>query len=345
MERLVAPHPLPSAHALGTVLAAIPAITLTRGVRRKPLLLIGIVGFLVANTVTALAPGLVLALVARFIAGAFSGLLWGMLAGYARRIAPPEQAGRALAIAMTGTPIALAVGTPLGSWLGTTLDWRWSFGAMTALSMLALVLALVLVPDAAGQAPTSRLPLLRVFGIPGVSIVLALVFVWILAHNIQYTYIAVYLRFADVGLPVDIALVAFGVAALVGIWITGVIIDRNLRRLVTASVGLFLVAGVVFIAGRHSLVAVVVALVLWGLAFGGAATQLQTALGEAAGDNADVANSVLTVSFNLAILAAGVIGALLIGGTDALALPGVMLVLAATAMLIAVAGRRSALRS
>jgi predicted MFS family arabinose efflux permease len=60
-----------------------------------------------------------LALGARFLAGAFSGLVWGMLAGYARRIAAPDRAGRALAVASLGTPIGLSVGTPLGSWLGT----------------------------------------------------------------------------------------------------------------------------------------------------------------------------------------------------------------------------------
>ncbi|WP_406152884.1 MFS transporter [Streptomyces sp. NBC_01023] len=99
---------LVSAYAIGTVLTAMPAVTLTRGTRRKPLLLAGLLGFLVANAVTAVSPSFTVALVARFVAGAFSGLLWGMLAGYARRIAAPEHAGRALAIAMTGTPVALS---------------------------------------------------------------------------------------------------------------------------------------------------------------------------------------------------------------------------------------------
>jgi predicted MFS family arabinose efflux permease len=71
---------------------AIPAIMLTRGARRKPLLCAGLLGFLVANTVTALAPDLALALAVRFIAGAFAGLLWGRLAGCAMRITAPERA-------------------------------------------------------------------------------------------------------------------------------------------------------------------------------------------------------------------------------------------------------------
>jgi predicted MFS family arabinose efflux permease len=331
-----------SAYALGTVIAAIPAITLTRGLRRKPLLLIGLTGFLVANTVTALTPDIALSLATRFLAGAFSGLLWGMLAGYARRITTPELAGRALSIASLGTPVGLAVGTPFGSWLGTTLDWRWSFGALSLLTLITLALIVVLVPDASGQRAESRTPLHRVATLPGVAAILAVVFVWMLAHNTVYTYISAYLRTADVGLTVDAALVVFGLAALVGIWITGAVVDRALRPLVLASIALFAVAGGVFILGHGSLVAVLIAIAAWGVAFGGAAAQVQTAIGEASGENADVANALLGVSFNLAIFTAGVLGALLISGGDGLVLPAVMIALAVVAFSIAAVARRSA---
>ena len=40
-------------YALGSLLAAIPLIATTQGVRRRPLLLIAIIGFAIANTVTA----------------------------------------------------------------------------------------------------------------------------------------------------------------------------------------------------------------------------------------------------------------------------------------------------
>jgi predicted MFS family arabinose efflux permease len=128
-----------SAYALGMLLAAIPAGMATRGARRKSLMIAGLVGFLIANTGTALAPDLAVALAVRFVAGAFAGLLWGMLGGYAMRITAPERAGRALAIAMTGIPAALAAGTPLGTWLGTAAGWRWAFAVMSVFAVVALV--------------------------------------------------------------------------------------------------------------------------------------------------------------------------------------------------------------
>jgi predicted MFS family arabinose efflux permease len=331
-----------SAYALGTVIAAMPAIAATRGLRRKPVFIVGILGFLAANLITVFSTDIVLSLGARLLAGAFSGLLWGMLAGYARRITAPEHAGRALAVASLGTPVGLAVGTPFGAWLGTTLDWRWSFGVLSVLTIVAVLLAAILVPDAPGQRAETRVPLVRVFGIPGVAVVLAVIVSWMLGHNILYTYIGSYLRTASLQLSVDVALVTFGAAAIAGIALTGAVIDKGLRRLVLLGLGAFLAAGVIFIVGHTSSVAVLVAIVLWGIAFGGAAAQLQTAISAASGENADVANAMLGVAFNLAIFAAGVAGAVAISYFDGLVLPAALVGLAAVALFFAISGRRTA---
>jgi len=333
---------LVTVYALGTVIAAIPTIAMTRGASRKPLLVIGLLGFLVANTLTAIAPTLVIALVVRFIAGAFSGLIWGMLAGYARRIVAPEHAGRALAIAMAGTPLALSVGTPLGAWLGSAVGWRWSFAGVSALTVVVVLLVLVCMPNAPGQRSDTRLSLGRVLAIPGVLVILGVVFAWMLAHNLLYTYIAPYLDGAGVRLRPDVALFVFGAAALVGIWITGTLIDRLLRRLTLMSTAAFVVAGAVLLVFPTSLQVTIVAVALWGVAFGGAATQLQTAIGNAAGESVDVANAMLTTAFNLAIFGGGAIGALLVDGSGPTTLPIAMIALSALAFLAVACGRKQA---
>ncbi len=334
-----------TAYALGTVIAAIPAIAMTRGASRKPLLVVGLLGFLLANTLTAIAPTLVIALVVRFIAGAFSGLIWGMLAGYARRIVAPKHTGRALAIAMAGTPLALSIGTPLGSWLGAAISWRWAFAGVSALTVVVVLLVLAFIPNAAGQGSNSRLPIRRVLVIPGVALILGVVFAWMLAHNLLYSYIAPYL--ADVGLDLrpDIALFFFGAAALVGIWITGTLIERSLRRLTLLSTAAFIVAGALLLVFPASLPVAIVAIALWGVAFGGAATQLQTAIGDAAGESVDVANAMLTTAFNLAIFGGGAIGAFLVDGSGPGALPIAMIALSSVALIAVTLGRKQAFPS
>lgn len=333
---------LVSAYALGTVLAAIPATAATRGLRRKPLAVGGMAGILLANVVTAVSPEIAVSLGVRLFAGACSGLLWGILAGYARRISPPDLAGRALAIASIGVPAGLAFGTPLGSWIGSTWGWRYSFATLSVLAIVTIVLTLVVVPDASGQRAASRMPVAKVFALPGVALILVVIFAWMLAHNTFYTYIAFYLGFAGVGLSTQVALVTFGLAAIVGVWVTGLLIDRALRVLVLSSIAAFVAAGVVFAVAHDSPAAVIAAIVLWGVAFGGAATQLQTAMAEASGENADVANSLVGVAFNVAIFGGGVAGAVLITVDDGLGLPIVMIVLALVALCVASVARCSA---
>ena len=332
---------LVSAYALGTIVATLPAIAWTRSMPRKPVLLLALLGFLLANVVVALSDSLPLSYAARFVAGAFSGLLWGMLAGYARRITAPDRAGRALAVASIGTPLGLALGTPVGSWLGTTYGWRCAFGALSLLTIATLGLALALVPDAPGQAAETRAPLRRVLTMPGVLPVLAVITTWMVAHNTVYTYLAPYLHDSGTPLSVGLVLVTFGIAALVGLAVTATFIDRALRALTLASVVVFVVAGGVLLLGRGYGPAVLVAVVLWGIGYGGAATQLQTAIADAAGPNADVANSMLGVAFNLAIFGAGVLGAVVLSATSGLALPIVMVVLALVALAIALSSRTS----
>lgn len=81
-------------YALGTALTAIPLAAATSTWPRKRLLLTGVAGFAVANTVTALSADYALTMVARFVAGIAAGVVWALLAGYARRLAPAST-GRA----------------------------------------------------------------------------------------------------------------------------------------------------------------------------------------------------------------------------------------------------------
>lgn len=315
-------------YALGSVLAAIPVIAATRSWRRRPLFLLAIGGLLVFNSITALSSHYGLILVARFAAGMAAGVVWGLMAGYVRRLVPHRLQGRALALAGAGQPIALAIGVPLGAWLGTLFDWRGVFWCMSALSLLLFVWVRLAVPDFAGQSAKQRLPIRRIVLLPGIRPVLLALFTWILAHNILYTYIAPFLASVGLGQRLDVVLLLFGVAAIAGIWITGLLVDRWLRMLTLLSLGVFAAAALLlgFSGGSSSLVLLGVA--TWGLTFGGAPTLLQTALADMANDAADVAQSMLVTVFNLAVAGAGVLGGVLLEHGGPAALPWALAALA-----------------
>lgn len=327
-------------YALGSLLAAIPLTIATQGWRRRHVLLLTIVGFLLFNSITAWSSSYGMTLVARFFAGASAGLAWSLLAGYARRMVAPHLQGRAMAVAMVGTPIALSLGVPLGTWLGALVGWRTAFGLMSGLTLVLMVWVLVKVPDYPGQSASQRIGLRQVLLTPGVRSVLGVVMTWMLAHNILYTYIAPFVAPAGLGNDVDIVLLVFGLAALGGIWLTGRLVDRHLRKAVLASLGTFAAIALVFGFFAQSATVIYAGVLVWGLSFGGAATLLQTALADSAGEGADVALSLNVVVWNSAIAIGALTGGVLLDQIGVGIFPWVLLVLLLAGLWIVFSARQ-----
>jgi predicted MFS family arabinose efflux permease len=326
-------------YALGSLLAAIPLAIATQGWKRRTVLLTTIIGFLLFNSITALSSSYALIMVARFFAGVCAGLAWSLLAGYARRMVSVSLQGKAMAIAMVGTPVALSLGVPLGTWLGALVGWRVAFALMSTLTLILIVWVLIKVPDYPGQASSQRLALGKVLTLPGVRSVLGVVFTWMLAHNILYTYIAPFVSASGLTEHVDLVLLVFGLAALLGIAVTGRVVDAHLRSTVLLSLATFAAVSVLFGLSSTSPVAICVGVFIWGLTFGGAATLLQTALADAAGSGADVALSMNVVVWNSAIAGAGILGGVLLDQWGVLSFPWVVLVLLLLSLVIATKAR------
>lgn len=177
--------------------------------------------------------------------------------------------------------------------------------------------------------------LLEVFSTPGVRPILFVVLAWILSHNILYTYIAPYLSEAGLAQRVDLVLLVFGIASLVGIWVVGIFIERRLRTLVLMSLAGFGLASLALGIGISHPIIIYIAVTLWGLTFGGAATLTQTAIADNAKKGADIAQSMLVTVSNLAIGGGSAIGAILIESFDVGSFPGVMFILIILGFLIA----------
>ncbi|MEU6657827.1 MFS transporter [Streptomyces sp. NPDC046821] len=310
-------------YAAGTALTAIPLATATASVPRKPLLLGAMAIFLAANTLTAAAPGYVVLLAARFLAGVAASLAWAILAGYARRIAPAGMEGRAIAVAMTGIPLALSLGVPAGTLIGEQMGWRAAFAAISLVTLLVIGWISMSVPavsqaagDGADTAPKSaKSPLGQTLTVPGVAAIMVTVTTFVLGHTILYAYVAPYLQHAGLGSATDAVLLAFGAACMVSIWYVGRHVDRRLRTLtVTATVLFTLATATLAVTATHSIVWA--AAVPWGLGWGGAPTLLQTAAGQAGMQHspaaADTAQAVLVTLWNAAMALGGIIGGLLL---------------------------------
>ncbi|MBA0195785.1 MFS transporter [Pectobacterium brasiliense] len=327
-------------YAVGSLAAAIPLTAATQGVRRRLLLLVAIAGFAVANAITAFSGSYVLTMAARFLAGVAAGLLWALLAGYAARMVPEHQKGRAIAIAMVGTPLALSLGVPAGTFLGNVIGWRMCFAMMSGLAVVLMLWVRIQVPDFAGQSASRRLSLGQVFTMAGVRPVLCAVLTFVLAHNILYTYIAPFLAAVGMVAQTGLVLLVFGVTSLLGIWIVGVLIDRYLRALTLACSALFCLSVLALGVAGDVLAVVYAAVAVWGVAFGGAATLFQTALVRTAEGGTDVAQSMLVTAWNMAIAGGGIIGGVLLERLGVAAFSPALLVLLLIAFVVVWSARQ-----
>ncbi|NTX02067.1 MULTISPECIES: MFS transporter [Myxococcus] len=327
-------------YAIGTLVTAIPLTAATQGWRRRPLLILALLGFVVVNTVTAVSTNFVLTLGARFFAGVFAGLLWALVAGYAARMVPEHQQGRAMAIAMVGIPLALSLGIPAGTFLGAAVGWRVTFGIMSILTVILVGWVFVRLPDFPGQTGDRRMSIRKVFMLPGIRSVLFVTLAFVLSHNVLYTYIAPFLAPAGMAKNIDIVLLVFGVFALVSIWVIGVLIDRWLRELVLVSTALLVLVS--FALGLWGSVPAVVyaGVAVWGLAYGGAATLFQTASAKAAGEAADVAQSMIVTAWNIAIAGGGIAGGVLLETLGVVSFPWMLVILLVPTLLVAWGAKR-----
>ncbi len=340
---------LVSALAFTAAITAIPLTMLLERFSRRPLLIAVLLGFAAVNVAITFAPGIWLIIGVRIVNGALLGVLWSMLPGYVIKIVPKERIGQGLAVVTIGVSAAFAFGPPISSFLGDVLGWRavWMIGAVIALS-LAIAVRLVL-PSVAGApkavSGSERHTLLGALLIPGLLPALAATGAFMLGHYLGFTYIIPVMRGAGITEHTDLVLLAFGAASLVGVWITASIIDRRFRLLALLSTGVT-AAAVVALAATVSMPAVLgaaafVAIVLWGLAYGGAPTVFQAGVSFVAdGPQLNTAQSILVTVWNTAIALGALLGGALLDGAGVPALlwcSGGLLVVSA---LVVTLGRR-----
>jgi predicted MFS family arabinose efflux permease len=341
---------LVSAFAVASAVAAIPVTAALRGLPRRAVLQSVLAGFALLDAVTAVCSWYPLTVAARLLAGAAGGALWSMLAGYAARMVPAAQRGRAIAVVLAGITVALCAGIPAGAALAGVLGWRAVFGLLAALALLLVPWIRSRVPALPGEPPAPRRsrpgqqgrPALRQVATgPGVPAVLAVTLLLLTGHQAMYTYVAPFAP-GRAGL----VLLVFGLATAAGIGIAGAVADRHPRAALLAALAVIAVAmGVLGVAGRQA-PALLAAAALWGTAFGAAPALLQTALVSAAGpDRADVATALQTTVYNAGIAAGSAAGGVVLSRAGASGLPWFTLAFSAAALVTVMIARRAAFPS
>ncbi|WP_161805573.1 MFS transporter [Frateuria defendens] len=303
---------LVSVYALASAAAAIPIVALTRTLPRKPLYIALVLSFAIANTITALSSSYALTLASRVVAGLAAGIIWPVICGYAMRLVAAENMGRAVAITLAGSTVAMVAGLPLGTALGDLLGWRYSYGLLSLVALLVIAWVLACVPPAPGEHAQARASIRVVVRTPGLRPILLATLCAILAHYTLYTYMAPLAQALRLPRGTAQGLLLFGAGALVGVLMAGRLVDQRQRTLAMTALTCTAIMMLILSADPH-LVLACVALFAWGTSFGVMPTIFQSATGRVATGNAELATAMLVTIYNLGIFGGGAMGGLLLG--------------------------------
>jgi predicted MFS family arabinose efflux permease len=304
------------AYAIGAPVMAV----LTAGVERRRLLAFAMAGFSLANLLAALAPGYIGLLVARLLLALSAASFMPAASGYAAALGGLERRGRALSMVTNGLTLAIVAGVPLGVVVGQSFGWRATFLAVAALATLALIGVLARIPSQAPGTTASLGERLALAGRSDVLAVLATSVLTVAGTFTVYTYLGVFLAdVAGIG-PQGLALVllGFGIASAAGARLGGAMADRwGARHTVIIGCGLTLLAYLVLSLGAvlrpaQAMLALVPAILLWGLASWGLMTAQQARLVSLTPALASVSLSLNSSAIYLGSAMGAAVGALVI---------------------------------
>jgi DHA1 family inner membrane transport protein len=289
-----------SAYALGVVLGApLIAVLGARFARRTQLLVLMAV-FALGNALTALAPGFGAMIAARFLSGLPHGAYFGIAALVAASLVPQHRRSQAVGQVMLGLTVATIIGVPMANLIGQAVGWRASFGLVSVLALLTILLCALFAPrDRAGRSdPLRELGALKSRRVWTTLAIGAIGFGGMFA---VYTYLATTLievtKVSTEVIPFFLAI--FGIGATLG----NLFVPRFADRALMPTAGVILVFAAVALlafplaAGNPWLLAIDIFAIGASVALGAV---LQTRLMDVAGDAQALAAALNHSAFNTA---------------------------------------------
>ncbi|QLF92023.1 MFS transporter [Pseudomonas sp. ABC1] len=293
--------------SLPALLAALfaPLVVIASGGMDRRRILCGLLGLLmIANTASALAPGLGWMLAARVLVGFCMGGIWAIAGGLAARLVPGHAVGLATSIIFGGVAAASVLGVPLGAVIGDFAGWRWAFGSMALLSGLVLALHLAVIP----ALPVARSATLRQFGEQLVAnhtlqVGLLLTLLLVAGHFMVFTFVRP-LLLSVAGFDaqwIGALLFAYGIAGIAGNFLAGIVAARRTTWTVMAIALGLLLTPVLFLTVGNTHIGGGTVLLAWGLAYGGVSVGLMTWMIKAAPGAVEIATALYVGVFNIGI--------------------------------------------
>lgn len=328
--------------SVGAVTAMLSNVLIGR-LNRK-IVLVGLSALAIAsNILAAVATDFWLLLLGRAGLGIALSAFWALSVAVVARLVGTNATGRGMAIVTLGVSLATIAAPSMGALISDWLGWRSAMAMTAGLAALAMLLQWISLPTLPASTSNSLIDVLRLTRRRGIQLGMLAILLLMTGHFAGSVYVRPFLEqvtLLTTG-PIALALLGFGIAAVIGNMAGGRMADTNIRTaLVTTAALMALAALALVLWGAHIGVAFGFA-TLWGVAFGMAPVVLPTNLSRAAPDALEAAGSLMVTSFQIAITIGAVVGGYVVDTFGATAPLTLTAVLAAATALLAILQPRS----
>lgn len=250
-----------------TVALCGPFVTaLTKNINRKTMLLAVLATFIASNLASALASNFTILLISRILPAIFYPAFWAIALTLAMKQVAEKDAPKAISVVMTGLSVATVLGVPITTYFADLFNWKASFYTAGAVNLVAFIILLLLVPSTPVVQQKSSNKNISILKHPLTWINYLYILLMISGMFATYSYLADY--FTQItkmdGKQVSLMLLLFGGAGIIGNWLMGKIISKNVQHgFRYFPIALILVEVLAYIFGYY-LIPMTAIIMLWG---------------------------------------------------------------------------------
>lgn len=241
---------------------------LTNQISRQKLLPGVLLGFCLANLLSALAPTFLFLLAMRVLAACCAALYMPNASVVVSILAPAEKRGKALGTVLGGFTLATVLGVPIGTWIGVHIGWQATFLFVVIITLVAfLALAIPGLPRVVMPSSPSLRARFGPLTNPRMLLALFPAFWWTAASYTIYTFIALVLRQNTHITDPSSLLLVYGAGLVAGNWLGGRAADRfGVTRPIAAGLVVLILVSIALPFTTTTLIGAAVTLGIWGAA-------------------------------------------------------------------------------
>lgn len=301
-----------SAFAL-TVAISSPFITaLTAKINRKFLLCMVLAVFILSNLLSAFAPSFTVLMIARILPAFLHPLFWNI----SLAVAFKEGGAKAVSVVMTGLSLATVLGVPLTTYAVELFNnWQASFFLASLISLIAFLGLSFFVPSMPANKEKGTQSQFFVLKEPQLWLNLLSTILTLAAMFSSYSYLAGYLEKITHmnGVQISMMLLLFGGMGIIGNWLAGIALSKNIKMASRLFFVLLIVTQVLAYYYGALFMPMVIILSFWGLIHTGGFLVPNIRTTHAVPHSAlEFVNSLLTSCYNIGISLGAFLGGFVI---------------------------------